>query len=662
MRASFIRRLLTIFSFSTLMFLFLNCGEFSLENFDDVENSMQEFASSFEFSKKIEVSSVQSLSRFELLFAAQDLLQAPSLSPALIADIPADQKINGFESAASQNYNATFVQSRLAFAELIAEKAVANHAVINCFPGNGEVIPWLGCIRNLTLSFAEKAFRRPISETEELQLKSLYEAQANEAAQDFNEGTKELPIANLEPIGSTGLVTGWALDPGWPDRTVEIHFYLGSQIIGTTFARNPRPDVNDYFKAENYKGNYGFQFQIPATFADGQPRKLAAYAIGGAGRNPAMNPVDFKFNSVGQAPDVPPQISTTTQFALRAVLTTILISPSFQLREVSADPQFRLASKLSFFLTGSIPDAELLSHARLGDLARDDVYQTQVSRLIKLNSERFSFHVLGQWFGYRDFAMASGAMALDQSMAREATLVFKELIDRNLPVESILRPGFTFVDPQLAAHYGLPAGSASGFAKVITKKRGGILSQGSLMRLTSPAGHTKPIVRGKWVQWNLLCKTIPTPSASLFQIIASAQAHADPNWSVSERLENHRKTGPVCFSCHKYMDPLGLALENFGPTGLIRSQYEDGKPVITDGVLDDKPFRNSEELTELILDRPDFRGCIANKLLTHGLSRALTIDDIPLVNSLSSQRLNIRDLIEAIALSPTFKNAAQESP
>ncbi len=604
---------------------------------------------------------VQSRSRFELLFAAQDLLGDPSLSVELIKSIPADPKVAGFESAATQHYDEAYMSVRMEFAEAVAQRVIRSNNVFNCQPTMGQHIPFDGCVRDVLLRFAERAFRRPLSGEERNNIQQIFHNVSTATMVEISTGVRRPPHGYLD--NTDGMIArGWSLDPDWPERTVEIHFYVDGTFVGNAFANQPRPDVNAHFQSQglDYKGDHGFAFRIPDQYADGHIRTIVAYAIGNI-ENPELGRKQFGGSRAGDLA-VPPQLSAPTEEAVKAVVSYVLMSPAFQLRvtkpniELSAEQNehYEIANKMVMFVSGGLPDHDLLENARTLRLKTAEVYDSELRRLIRQNADRFVGNVIGQWMGTREFSMIETLSPLEQAMVQESRLVFKEILTQNLSSQKILRPGFTFVNSALAQHYGIAGVNSGQFVKVTHNERGGILSQGALLRATAPVSETKPIIRGKWVQANILCRTIPPPDAELFQQIENAKKAADPNWSVSEKLAQHRAAGKVCNSCHQYMDPLGLALENYGPFGLWRDRYDDKKPVIAAGELDGKPFNNVHDLVGIVEQREDFRDCVVMKMMTHALSRPVAPEELAYLKKISREKTNFADILLAIAKIPSF--------
>ena len=615
---------------------------------------------------------IQVRTRYELWYAAQDLLGDRNLPFSIVEDLPADPRTAGFDTVANQVFDEALMKGRFEFAERVALRAVRSKVAVPCQPTLAHHVPWDGCIGEVVTKFASRAFRRNLGADEIANYKRLFETSAESVVDQMRVDPDTRPVGFIDVVAGGTTAQGWSLDPNWPERSVEIHFYMDGgagvgEFAGVSYTNLWRPDVVDHYKRNenvDYPGDHGYAFRIPDRYLDGGEHELFVYAIASTtGRaNPYLGSLKFRAAAApdGTAYDGPPQLSAPTEEGLKSVFTAILMSPSFQLRSQLAvlgeeGQRLDLASRLANFLSGGLPDAQLLARAQSGELADPKVFEAEAKRLIETYSQRFASNIMGQWMGYREFSLETGLTDLDRAFVNESTLVFKDLIDRNMKSDSILRPGFTYANSMLAGHYGIPDPGSSEFKRVETKERGGILSQGALHRSTAPTGFTKPIIRGKWVQAAILCRTIPSPSPELFQIIEESKARLDPSWPVWKRLETHRSTGTICNSCHQYMDPLGLALESYGPTGLWRSKYDDGQEVVSSGKLDGEDFANVHDLLGLVEKRPDFRSCVVKKLLTHALSRPLASGDLALVKELSDQNLGLKDLMVAIAKSAAFQ-------
>ena len=230
---------------------------------------------------------------------------------------------------------------------------------------------------------------------------------------------------------------------------------------------------------------------------------------------------------------------TTTQLfaeGARAALASVLMAPQFLIKaELSPTEGFigerdlnayELASRLSFFLTNSLPDDELWAVAQNGTLTSPEVIEAHARRLYRTHPGEFVENFAGQWFGFRELATSTDP--LERAMFNETQLTIREIVANDLPAATIVAPKFTYVNQLLADHYGITGTFNEYFKRITINDRGGILAQASVLRLTSSSVHeTSPIRRGRWVQERLLCKTVPPPPAALAdQILTSLQPHA----------------------------------------------------------------------------------------------------------------------------------------
>ena len=231
----------------------------------------------------------------------------------------------------------------------------------------------------------------------------------------------------------------------------------------------------------------------------------------------------------------------------------------------------------------------------------------------------------------------------------------------------LLNTDYTFVNERLARFYGIPNVYGTGFRRVpvTDPNRRGLLGQGSILALTSVATRTSPVFRGKWILTNLL-EMPPLPPPPNVPALAENAGTGAPK-SVRERLEAHR-ANPVCASCHRTIDPIGFALENFDAIGQWRAATEDGKPVDASGVLVDGARVDSPiALRNALLGRPDvFVGTVTEKLLTYALGRGLELYDMPVVRRIvdDAARDNYRfqSLILGIVNSRPFRMRAKAVP
>ncbi len=339
---------------------------------------------------------------------------------------------------------------------------------------------------------------------------------------------------------------------------------------------------------------------------------------------------------------------------IELALERILASPKFLFR-VESDPagaapgsaypvkDIELASRLSFFLWSSVPDDELLKLAIQDRLKNDDTLDRQVRRmLVDARAEAIVSNFAGQWLQLRNLRNVQPNSDefpdfddnLRQSFRRETELLFTSVMREDRSVLDLMTADYTFVNERLARHYGIPDIYGSRFRRVaITNDaRKGLLGQGSILALTSHAERTSPVVRGKWVLENILGIAVPPPPPDV-PPLKENQEGQQPR-TLREQMTEHRANA-VCASCHKIMDPVGFALENFDAVGAWRTR-EAGVPVDASGELaDGTRVEGVVTLRKALLSRPEvFVGTFTEKLLTYALGRGLDYRDMPAVRSI----------------------------
>jgi cytochrome c5 len=365
---------------------------------------------------------------------------------------------------------------------------------------------------------------------------------------------------------------------------------------------------------------------------------------------------------------------------IRAGLARILASPSFVFR-VERDPaslapgtahrvsDLELASRLSFFLWSSIPDDELLNLAVAGRLREPKVLEAQVRRMITdERSDALMTEFTGQWLQLRNLNKVTPDILmfpdfddnLRQAFRRETELFFTSVVRDNRSTLDLLGADYTFVNERLARHYGIPGVYGARFRRVqvTDPNRRGLLGQGSFLALTSVSNRTSPIIRGKYVISNLLNVPPLPPPPNVPQLEASAPK--DRPSTVREQLELHR-ANPVCASCHRNIDPIGFALENFNAVGQWQDKTKDGLSIDSAGVLvDGTPVNGPVALRNALLARPEvFVGTVTEKLMTYALGRGLEPIDMPVVRNVlrGAEKDNYRfqAIILGIVQSPAFQ-------
>jgi mono/diheme cytochrome c family protein len=302
-----------------------------------------------------------------------------------------------------------------------------------------------------------------------------------------------------------------------------------------------------------------------------------------------------------------------------------------------------LASRLSFFLWSSLPDDELLQLASQGRLSRPATLEQQVRRMLAdPRASALAENFAGQWLQLRNLRSAVPDSRefpnfddqLRQAFRRETELLFDSILREDRSVLDLLTADYTFVNERLAKHYGIPHIYGNHFRRVpvTVDARRGILGHGSILTVTSHADRTSPVVRGKWILDNLL-GTPPPPPPPIVPALPERSALARP-MTMRERMEQHR-ANPQCASCHKAMDPLGFALENFDAVGAWR--IRDGRaPIDASGAfVDGSSIDGPAALRQALLAKPAILvGNLTEKLLIYGLGRGIDYRDMPAVRAI----------------------------
>ena len=347
------------------------------------------------------------------------------------------------------------------------------------------------------------------------------------------------------------------------------------------------------------------------------------------------------------------------EVGIRTGLQAILASPSFIFRlerepsDLGAGESYRLsdldlATRLSFFLWATGPDEELISIAAEGRLSAPGVLDRQVERMLEDErasalATRFAF----QWlrlqdaeknrpepFLYPDFTGQLGA-----DMVTETERLFTHLVQEDRSLLELFTADYTFVNDRLARHYGIPDVSGSEFRRVQypADTRKGVLSHGSVLLLTSMSARTSPVLRGKWVMEVLMGTPPPPPPPNVPAFDDTEDFSDGRRLTTRERMEKHR-ANPTCNSCHRFMDPIGLALDSYDVTGRFRFR-ENGVPLDTRGTFyDGTDVSTPSELTEALLKRPIplVRNFTAN-LLAYAMGRRAEYYDQPAIRAIEAE-------------------------
>ncbi len=368
-------------------------------------------------------------------------------------------------------------------------------------------------------------------------------------------------------------------------------------------------------------------------------------------------------------------------YGIERAIQAILVAPDFLFR-VEVDPpasakhnpnhrisDVELASRLSFFLWSSVPDETLLDLAEQSKLSNPKVLQQQAERMLD-DPRSFAFvsNFAGQWLQIRNLAtvkpdpvvFADFDESLRYSMQRETELFFESILRENRSVLDLLTADYTFLNERLAIHYGIPGIYGAQFRRVVLKdpNRGGLLGEGSLLTVTSPPNRTSVVQRGKWILDNLLGAPPPPPPPDVPPLDATTKGAQ--KLTLREAMELHRANS-ACAVCHRSMDPLGFALENYDGIGEWRTK-DGGSAVDATGKLPDgTQFEGPAGLKKVLVTtrRDEFISTVTEKLLTYGLGRGVEYYDRPTLRAImhktESNQYRLKDLIMGVIASMPFQ-------
>ena len=375
---------------------------------------------------------------------------------------------------------------------------------------------------------------------------------------------------------------------------------------------------------------------------------------------------------------------------VKLAVTATLTSPRFLFRrEAQAEPdnpgrvvpvdQFALASRLSYFLWSSTPDEELLRLASKGQLRAE--LRSQVDRMLAdEKANRMVSNFVGQWLQSRDL----GSLDIDvrhilgesnkrnaerifdqemrKDMGKETELFFQHILKENRPIIELLNARYSFLNESLAKFYGVSGVKGDTYRRVEfgeeQQARGGILTQGTFLIVTSQPTRTSPVKRGLFVLENILGTPAPPAPPDVPELEDPEKESVEG--TMRERMVAHREKA-LCKSCHQRMDPIGLALENFNAIGQWRDE-DAGQPIDSAGQLvTGEKFSNVMELKEILISsrKEDFYRCLTEKMLTYALGRGVEYYDAPtvdrIVERLLDQEGNMADLIYGVVESIPFQ-------
>lgn len=331
--------------------------------------------------------------------------------------------------------------------------------------------------------------------------------------------------------------------------------------------------------------------------------------------------------------------------SVQLMLQAVLCSPHFLFRvELDSDDpnrqpirdlnDFELATRLSYFLWSSAPDDELFALAEKGELRKGDNLAQQAKRMMKDPKARALVdNFAGQWLELRRLVDAMPDKTrfpafdakLRSAMRRETEMFFESIVREDRSLLTFLQADYTFLNEPLAKHYGISGVTGDEFRKVSLTgtKRGGLITQASILTITSNPTRTSPVKRGKWVLENLLADPPPPPPPNVPEL-----EKGELKGTLRQQMEQHR-VNAACATCHQRLDPLGFALENFDAVGAWREK-DAGEPIDSSGVLPGgEKFNGAGELTSLLVQtkKDAFLRCMAEKMLTYALGRGLEYYD-----------------------------------
>ena len=378
--------------------------------------------------------------------------------------------------------------------------------------------------------------------------------------------------------------------------------------------------------------------------------------------------------------------------AMLAAYKAALCSPSFLILREQAGAGldgYALASRLSYFIWRSMPDAELIALARDGSLAKPEIIHAQLERLLHdPKAKRFEEDFVGQWLDMRKIDSTSPDPQLygefDRyllwSMPRETELFFSEMLEKNLGVTQIVDSNWTFVNERLAQHYGIKDVAGCAFQKVSVppeSHRGGILTHASVLKVTADGTRTSPILRGKWVLERIIGKPPQPPPPDVPAIEPDIRGAT----TIRQQLEKHRNT-KACNACHKYIDPPGFALETFDVIGGWRDFYRISKYSKTklelknypgqmvgkgldvekgDKTPDGRVFKDITDYKKILLeDKDQLARNLVQKLMIFGTGAEIQFADREVVEQIVDKArqsdFGIRTILHEIAGSRVFLN------
>jgi hypothetical protein len=495
------------------------------------------------------------------------------------------------------------------------------------------------------------------------------------------------------------------------------HAHAGTRVVGISFAdANAQPEgVAQPLQTEAFGLRFNERYE-------GQPGVKSVsiggpFKVEGPGDTPSRRRLFIcrPTNSAGENPCAKQILSTVARRAFRRPVTDTDIEPllklyetqrkqgnfetgiEFALQSILSDPDFlfrierdppksgvgsvyrlsdiELASRLSFFLWSSIPDDELLDLAAREQLRVPQILAQQLRRMLAdPRANMLADNFVSQWLG---LTKLKGSVpdpgefpgfneSLRNAFQQETRLFIESQLQEDRSVVDLLTANYTYVNEQLARHYGISNVYGDGLRRITFNDgiRGGLLGQASILTVTSYANRTSPVVRGKWLLENLLGSPPPPPPPNV-PSLPETSASGSPK-SVRERMEEHRKN-PACAVCHVRMDPLGFALESFNAIGQWRTADKDGTPIdVVSTLPDGTKFDGVTSLRNFLLARREqYVQNVTAKLLAWAIGRNVEYYDMPAVREImleaAANDYRWTSLIEGIVKSVPFQSSIVES-
>ncbi len=639
---------------------------------------------------------IRRLNKFEYANTVRDLLQV-DLDPTI--DFPSDDVGNGFDNMGEVlSISTLLMEGYISAAEQLAEAAI--------------VVPDYSERR---YDVSEMALEGGVRATEDAFFSSRGEAAV---MHEFpREGSYTLKISAWGQQAGPEVCRAQILINNMPVQTVDVP---GTRAKPTTVEiplelnRKDRRKIsvvfiNDYYNPNDpnpqnrdrnlalisveVKGPFGRASALPlshrsiifVTPPEGQERATAKTIIERFASRAYRRPAEAgEVERLLKLYDLTRADGLTFEHGIRMMVTAVLASPHFLFRveldngvhgdEPTPVSAYALASRLSYFLWGTMPDEPLMRTAQTGELLKPSVLEAQVDRMLKSPKASALADSFGmQWLQLARLETRSPDPELfpgfDDQLKRdlvtETKMFFMEVLTEDHPVTDFIDGQYTFLNANLARHYGIGGVTGDRFRKVSLEgsPRGGVLTHGSILTVTSNPTRTSPVKRGKWVLEQIL-GTPPPPPPPGADVLAD-EVETASGLTFREKMDRHR-TDPNCAACHSKMDPLGFGLENFDAVGKWRD-VDLGRPVDASGELPGGiKFSGPQELQKILLnDKDKFVRSLSREMLAYALGRGLAASDACHVDEITAQvekaDYKFSALVKAIVQSEAFRMKRPES-